>query len=46
MSYLAGNVWEWTSDYYSPNGAGAESTANACCGPPANPRVQSPDGEN
>lgn len=40
---MTGNVWEWTSDYYSPNGAGAESAANACCGPPANPRVQSPD---
>ncbi len=40
---VTGNVWEWTSDYYSPRGAGAERPANACCMPPANPRVQTPD---
>ncbi len=38
-----GNVWEWTSDYYSPRGAGAKSPANACCGPPANPQVDTPE---
>ena len=37
-----GNVWEWTSDYYSPRGAGADGPTRACCGPPANPRVQTP----
>ncbi len=36
-----GNVWEWTSDYYSPRGAGSESPASPCCKPPANPRVES-----
>lgn len=38
---MTGNVWEWTSDYYSPRGAGAHTPANACCTPPANPRVAS-----
>jgi formylglycine-generating enzyme required for sulfatase activity len=37
-----GNVWEWTSDYYSPRGAGTDGPARPCCGPPANPRVQTP----
>jgi formylglycine-generating enzyme len=36
-----GNVWEWTSDYYSPRGAGSESPASPCCKPPTNPRVES-----
>jgi formylglycine-generating enzyme len=36
---VAGNVWEWTSDYYS-DGDGHESE-NACC-VPRNPRVESP----
>jgi formylglycine-generating enzyme required for sulfatase activity len=34
---MTGNVWEWTFDYYSPRGAGADVPANACCAPPANP---------
>lgn len=38
-----GNVWEWTSDYYSPRGAGSDPPAKPCCGPPANPRVENPD---
>lgn len=35
---VTGNVWGWTSDYYSPGGAGSEAPTNSCCGPPANPR--------
>lgn len=38
-----GNVWEWTSDYYSHDGAGSETPMKPCCGPPANPAVASPD---
>jgi formylglycine-generating enzyme required for sulfatase activity len=34
-----GNVWEWTTDFYSPRGAGVE--APACC-VPRNPRVDAP----
>ncbi len=34
-----GNAWEWTSDFYSPRGAGA---GRPCCAP-RNPRVDSPD---
>ena len=40
---VTGNVWEWTSDYYSPRGAGAEAPKSACCTPPANPRIAAPD---
>jgi formylglycine-generating enzyme len=38
-----GNVWEWTSDYYSPRGAGTETLDRPCCGPPVNPRVETPE---
>jgi formylglycine-generating enzyme len=40
-----GNVWEWTTDFYSARGAGVEEAAVAspCCGPPINPRVATPD---
>ena len=40
---MTGNVWEWTTDYFSASGAGADSARRACCGPPRNPRVESPD---
>jgi len=35
-----GNVWEWTTDYYTPRGAGTDASGDACCGP-RNPRVAS-----
>jgi formylglycine-generating enzyme len=37
------NVWEWTSDYYSPRGAGSDVRRNACCTPPTNPRIKTPE---
>jgi formylglycine-generating enzyme required for sulfatase activity len=38
---MAGNVWEWTADFYTPHHD--EEPQHACCGPPANPRVTSPE---
>ena len=51
---MTGNVWEWTSDYYSQRGVGGAGGAFAeaagsscesrspCCAPPRNPRVENP----
>jgi formylglycine-generating enzyme len=41
---VTGNVWEWTSDYFAPVGAGSEVPRHSCCGPPRNPQVATPDG--
>jgi hypothetical protein len=38
---MAGNVWEWTVDFYTPKHD--EEPRHACCGPVTNPRVTSPD---
>lgn len=35
-----GNVWEWTSDYYSPRGAGSDVRSNPCCIPSETPLIQ------
>ena len=40
---VTGNVWEWTTDFYSPRGAGSEAPASPCCQPPVNPRVETAD---
>lgn len=38
---MAGNVWEWTSDWYVPRHA--DEVVKSCCGPPVNPRIASKD---
>jgi formylglycine-generating enzyme required for sulfatase activity len=38
---MAGNVWEWTSDFYTSRHP--EAATHACC-VPVNPRVVTPDG--
>jgi formylglycine-generating enzyme len=37
---MAGNVWEWTSDWYVRHHA--NEIVQACCGPAENPRITSP----
>ncbi len=38
---MAGNVWEWTSDWYVHRHA--DEIVKSCCGPAINPRIASPD---
>jgi hypothetical protein len=38
---MAGNVWEWTADRFVPRHG--EGLVKSCCGPPANPRILSPE---
>ena len=37
---MAGNVWEWTCDWFVPRHA--DEVVKACCGPAVNPRINSP----
>jgi sulfatase modifying factor 1 len=41
---VTGNVWEWTTDYYSTRGPGAETPLSPCCKPSLNPRIETPEG--
>lgn len=40
---VAGNVWEWTTDYWSPRGLGSKVAPTPCCKSPLNPRVATPE---
>jgi formylglycine-generating enzyme len=45
---VTGNVWEWTTDYYSAHSSdsahssGPDAASTACCKPSVNPRVETP----
>ena len=39
---MTGNVWEWTTDYFSERGAGSQDTPSSPCCAPRNPRIASP----
>jgi formylglycine-generating enzyme len=39
---MAGNVWEWTSDFFRPRHAGADPPESAPCCAARNPRVAEP----
>lgn len=43
---VTGNVWEWTTDYYSTQAADSDAARSPCCHPPVNPGVESPDGSH
>jgi formylglycine-generating enzyme len=38
---MAGNVWEWTCDWYVQRHA--DEVEKSCCGPAINPRIATPD---
>jgi formylglycine-generating enzyme required for sulfatase activity len=38
---MAGNVWEWTSDWFVQHHA--DEVSAPCCGPATNPRIHSPE---